>query len=137
MGTFYFSPIYMVRWWIAKVRGNDLPRYKIYGRNFLDDHTLFERIYPAAGTTLNDKAFQNLFVGLNWEIARGGSLFAGYHFGRVNVLRSPNTFTIGQSAATQEQFDLWTDKTWKTNFALGVNLDLMVVTNLFRQTPAK
>lgn len=128
MATYYFSPVYLIRRAINK----NLPKYKVNGRNFLDDHGLFERIYPAVGVALNDKAFENIFLGLNWEIARGGSFFIGWHFGRVNVFKGPANFEFGTTTITQQGFELAKDQAWRTEIAFGVNLDVLVITNLFR-----
>lgn len=143
MATFYFSPLYFVRWLRDNAKSatstskKNLPKYKIYSRSLLDDHGLFERIYPTVGVALNDKAFQNLFVGVNWEIARGGSFFAGWHFGRVNTFTPTQTsstpnFQFGTTAITQQAFDLARDQQWQTDFAIGANLDITVITNLFK-----
>ncbi|HTE00849.1 MAG TPA: hypothetical protein VK668_16270 [Mucilaginibacter sp.] len=130
MATFYTSPIILLEKYLF---GMDIPNYKLTGRNFLDDHKIYERIFPALGVSLTDKAFKNIFIGLNWEIARGASVFAGVHYGEVNTFSTENNFKFEETVINEAEFNLRTNTKWKSAFAIGANLDLIVVTNLFKQ----
>ncbi|MCB0768404.1 MAG: hypothetical protein KDB95_14440, partial [Flavobacteriales bacterium] len=93
----------------------------------------------------SDEAFENLFFGLNWEIARGGSLFFGAHYGRVNTFTpTSDDFQFGLTPITQEGFELATDTKWQLapglsnlsklsldQFCFGANIDLRLITRLF------
>lgn len=108
------------------------PRQGLSGRNFLDDHTIWQRFYPTVGVSLSKNVFENLFFGVNWEIARGLSLFAGGHWGKVNTFDyAPTDYVQGETAVTQEQFDYHINTAWKVGWVYGVKLDVKVVSNLF------
>jgi len=128
MATFYTSPIILLEKYLF---GIDIPNYKLTGRNFLDDHKIYERIYPAVGVAINEQTFKNLFFGLNWEIARGAAFFAGIHYGEVNTFRIDNDFEFERTMISETDFILRKNKAWNHNFAFGANLDILVVTNLF------
>jgi len=128
MATFYTSPIII----LEKLFGADIPNYKLTGRNFLEDHKIYERIYPSIGVSLNDKSFENLFFGLTWEFARGGSIWSGFQYGKVNTFDEPDGYEFGKTVTTDAEFKLRKDTDWKTNFAIGVNLDIKLVTDLFK-----
>jgi hypothetical protein len=127
MAVLYTSPIVLLR----KLFGGNVPDYQLTGRNLLNDHKIYERIYPTVGIKLGDKAFQNIFFGATWEFARGGSVFAGWHYGEVNTFEGEDDFNFGSTPITETQFNLRTNREWKTDFAIGLNLDLKLVTNLF------
>lgn len=129
MATFYTSPVIM----LEKLFGRrDIPDYMLSGRNFLEDHKIYERIYPAIGVGFTDKTLENLFFGFNWEFARGGAVFGGWHYGKVNVYNAPDNFEFEKIPVTTDEFDLRKNNVWKTNFAIGLNLDIMIIRNLFR-----
>lgn len=129
MATFYASPVMLLK------RRGSVPDFKRYGRSFLDDHAWYERIFPCVGVGISDQAFENLFLGLNWEFARGGSLWLGYHYGKVNVYEEPEGFIYGETPTSQDEFNLRTDSQWRWSKleepSFGVNLDLRLVTRLF------
>lgn len=126
MASFYVSPVIVVQ----KLLGRDIPTYKLYGRNFLDDHKIYERIYPTIGVSLNQKAFDNLFFGLNWEFARGGAIFLGRHYGKVNVFEK-DQFTFQSTNITEAEFNVIKNTAWRTNWAFGAKLDIKIFRNLF------
>ena len=128
MATFYTSPVVLIEKYLMN---KNFPFYKLTGRNFLDDHTIWERIYPAIGVSLNSSTFQNIFYGFNWEIARGLSIFYGWHYGKVNVFEMPD-LTEGVTPITQSQFDLYSKTKWKTAECFGVKADIMIISNLFQ-----
>jgi len=126
MASFYVSPIIL----LESLFGKKIPFYKLTGRNFLDDHKVYERFYPTIGVGVSDKAFENIFYGINWEIARGLSIFGGWHYGKVNTFEMPN-FEAGITPVTSEQFEFYQNTKWKTSTAFGIKLDIMIVRNLF------
>lgn len=128
MATFYTSPIVLLRSLFSK----KVPFYKLTGRNFLDDHKFYERFYPAIGVGINtgDKSFNNIFYGMNWEVARGLSVFAGWHYGKVRTFEMPG-YEEGITPVTQKEFDYYSRTSWKTSTAFGIKADILVVTNLF------
>ncbi|MCP4155537.1 MAG: hypothetical protein GY757_47880 [bacterium] len=130
MATFYTSPVVLLG---KLLLGKKVLKYKLTGRSYLNDHKLLERIYPAIGIGLSDKALENLFFGLNWEFARGGSVFAGVHYGKVNVFEVDEEFEFGETVVTEAEFSLKQNTRWKAAFAVGVNLDIMIVKNLFKK----
>ena len=127
MGTIYFSPIVFIEKEIFNI---DIPKFKLKGRSSVADHNLIERIYPTFGLSIYDYSFLNIFYGLNWEIIRGGSLFVGFHTGKINVYNGSPGFQFGQTATTSDEFNLNTDTKWDTKFAIGATIDLKVVLGL-------
>ncbi|MCI9843623.1 hypothetical protein [Flavobacterium pectinovorum] len=127
MATFYYSPIVILESLLGK---KTIPFYKLNGRNFLDDHKIYERFYPTVGVGLNDKVFENLFIGINWEVVRGFALFYGWNYRKVNTFEMPN-FESGSTPVTEDQFNYYTNEKWKTKPAFGIKLDLLVVKGLF------
>lgn len=127
MATFYYSPVVILESMFGK---KTVPFYKLNGRNFLDDHKIYERFYPTVGVGLNDKVFENLFFGINWEVVRGFAIFYGWNYRKVNTFNMPN-FEAGVTTVTQDQFDYYTNEKWLTKPAYGIKLDLLVVTGLF------
>lgn len=126
MATFYYSPVVILESIFGK---KPVPFYKLNGRNFLDDHKIYERIYPTVGVGLSDKVFENLFIGLNWEVVRGFALFYGWNYRKVNTFNMPG-FEAGMPV-TEDQFNYYTNEDWKTKPAYGIKLDLLVVMGLF------
>jgi hypothetical protein len=115
---------------IEKLLGADIPWNKTYSRNFLDDHRFFERIYPAIGVGFTDKTLENIFYGVDWEVTRGLGLFIGWHRGKINVYNGATDFIFGETVTSESEFNLKSDRNWKTDFAIGVNIDPLVVTRL-------
>ena len=139
MSTFYASPIILLEKYIFKPKDKngikiDIPNYKLTGRNFVLDHKIYERIYPAVGLSINEQALENIFYGFNFEAVRGASLFVGWHHGKVNTFSSTNSdFNFNESVISIENFNLNQNQKWKTDFAIGVNLDILVILNLLQQ----
>lgn len=128
MVSAYTSPIILLESLSKKKKS--IPHYKLYGRNFLDDHKFYERIYPTVGVSLSSRTFENLFFGFNFEISRGLNFFCGWHYGKVNVFNMPN-YVSGETPVTQEQFDFYTNTKWRTSTTFGVKLDALIIRNLF------
>lgn len=129
MATFYYSPIIILEDLFGK---EEIPFYKKNGRNFLDDHKIYERIYPTIGVGLKDKVFENLYYGLNWEVVRGLAIFYGWNYGKVNTFTMPD-FQDGITPVTTDEFNYYKGKQWKTAQAYGIKLDLLVFMGLFGQ----
>ncbi len=134
MATLYTSPILIVRYLIQRIagRGITIPSFQLYGRSFLLDHEWYERLYPAFGVSLNDNVFENLFYGVDFEFARGASLFIGGHYGKVNTFDTSGGIIVGASEVTQEDFGVRSNTEWKTDLAFGINLDVTIIKNLFK-----
>lgn len=133
MYTFYLSPIVVIEKLFTPTK---VQNYKIEGRSFVDDHKIYERIYPTVGIGLSNRLLDNVFVGGKWEFVRGGSVFMGYHWGKVNVLNVEESFEFEKSYITQASFDLKTDTEFKGGFCVGLNLDIRIITNLFQSGAA-
>ncbi len=127
MAVLYTSPVIALENLLGKDR---VPNIQLHGRNYLQDHKWFERIYPTVGVRLNDKVFENLFFGVTFEVARGGSLFAGAHYARRNVFNGP--FDFGKEAITAEQFAARLDQEWKADWTFGASIDIAIVSGLVR-----
>ncbi|GAA0556858.1 hypothetical protein [Chitinophaga japonensis] len=134
MYTFYLSPVVLIEKLLMpeKVRN-----YKLEGRSFADDHKIYERIYPTVGIGLNDRLLDNIFLGGKWEFIRGGSVFLGYHWGKVNTLETEPGFEFEKTEVSQAAFDLKTNMQWKGAFCFGLNLDVRIIANLFQATAAR
>jgi hypothetical protein len=130
MATLYVSPFTVLR---SLFNDGNVPWYKLTGRSFLDySGNILDRVYPSFGVGFTDRTFENLLFGANIEVARGGSIFIGYHYGKVNVFDAPAGFTFGQTVMNQDEFNLRQGTKWKGAFAIGANVDLRIITNLFR-----
>lgn len=128
MGTLYFSPVAYFERYVLR---NNTPLFKVKGRSSLEDHCLLERIYPTFGLAINEHSFQNIFYGVNWEIIQGGSLFLGWHTGKINTYTNTTAgFTYGTTAVTEDQFNYQQDTKWATKFAVGATVDLRLVLGL-------
>jgi hypothetical protein len=130
MATLYVSPFTVLR---SLFNDGNVPWYKLTGRSFLDySGNILDRVYPSFGVGFTDRTFENLLFGANIEVARGGSVFIGYHYGKVNVFDAPAGFTFGQTVMNQDEFNLRQGTKWKGAFAIGANVDLRIITNLFK-----
>ena len=139
--TLYTSPFTLIRYAIQKQKlkkrssldmKNPVPKSQKWQKSYLYERSLLDRFYPTIGVGLKDKTFENLFGGFNIEFARGGYLFLGVHYGKVNFFEKPENFEFGKTIITQAEFDLRKDEKWKINFAAGINVDFVILTNLFK-----
>lgn len=133
MASFYASPVLILESIFGKKR---IPFYKLTGRSFLDDHKIYERIYPTIGVGVTDKSFENIFYGLNWEIARGLCIFYGFHTGKVNTFEMPS-FQPEVTPVTNDEFEFYKNTKWKTSKTIGVKLDIIIIRNLFQTMSAQ
>jgi hypothetical protein len=130
MATVYTSPIVLIEKLFDKE--NNIPWNKTYGRNFLDDHKFYERIYPVIGVGLTDNSLENIFYGLNWEVTRGAGIFFGWHWGKINTYNASSGFEFEKTPTSQAEFDLNTNQQWKTStLSIGVNVDPVLILRLF------
>jgi hypothetical protein len=127
MASFYTSPIVLLK----NLFGNKQPFHKMSGRNFLADHKLLERIYPTIGVGISEKALENLFLGFNWEFARGGSVYLGYHYGKVRTFSADQNFVFGVTPVSESEFQVRQQVKWQRELAFGVNIDFKVMKYFF------
>ncbi|MDD2987137.1 hypothetical protein [Flavobacterium sp.] len=132
MYTFYVSPVILIQRYI--LGDKKIKNYQLEGRNFVEDHEIYQRIYPTFGIGLSDRLLDNLFGGFKWEFVRGGSVFVGYNWSKVNVLNVDADFEYGNSTITQESFDLKKDNRFRRDFCFGLNLDTRIIFNLFQKS---
>lgn len=126
MATMYSSPVV----WIQSLFDKEIPSYKLYGRNFLDDHAWYQRFYPTIGLEVSSSALESFLGGLSFEFARGGNLFGGVHYGKVSRMNLPEGFIEGQTPISEEEFNLLLEEEWDIGFAFGLSLDIGVITKL-------
>ncbi|WP_152969744.1 hypothetical protein [Pedobacter sp. Hv1] len=139
--TLYTSPITLIKYYVDKKKisqgrlneiNNPVADFQLHSKDYLYMRPVWERIYPTVGVGLTDKIFQNLFFGLNWEFARGGSIFIGGHYGKVNVFNAPEGFEFQKTNLTADQYNLYQNIDWRTDWAFGASLDFSIITNLFK-----
>ncbi|MDJ1484226.1 hypothetical protein QNI16_27255 [Cytophagaceae bacterium YF14B1] len=84
------------------------------------------------GTAISQNLFNDLFLGLNYEFAKGGNFSAGVHYGEHKALAGYDNFTYGKSKFSGSAFDnsLMRNQ-WDLGFFIGVNIDFRIV-NAFR-----
>lgn len=118
-------------WWstLRYLQGSDITR----GRDVLKEPNLITRINPTFGIGLRGKLENNLFAGFNFEFARGGSISAGWHYGKVNTLLDEN-FQLGITEFTEQQTDIKTFERWKWSGFFGITLDSRIFNKLFSST---
>ena len=87
-------------------------------------------MYPAVGAGISDRSFENLFAGINWEIARGLCVFYGWHWGKVHTFTMTN-YIASETPVTEKQFEFYQNNAWKRSSAFGLKLDILVIRNLF------
>lgn len=114
-------------WVVGKIKSS--PFYRLTGRNFLDDHKIYERFYPTVGVGVSNRILENFFYGINWEIARGLSLFGGWHYGKVRTFEKPG-YIPGQTPVTPDEFEFYQKNKWKTETVVGAKLDILIIRNL-------
>ncbi len=102
------------------------------GRDILKDDPTFslKRVFPTIGVTIDNKFSENFFAGFVYEFARGGSIIAGMHYGRVKQLADQN-FVLGQDTFLGGDADIRTNKVYKPALFLGVNIDTRIFNTLF------
>lgn len=109
-------------------RGSNITR----GRDVLKEPMLIERINPTFGISLDGKMRDNIFAGVNFEFARGGSINLGYHWGKVTKLNLDG-FELGTTPFTGTTVP--TSEEWDGRFFVGVMLDTRIINTLFNNRP--
>jgi len=95
------------------------------GRDILKEATFWERLNPTFGVSLNNEWRENFFFGGNFEFARGGSITAGCHYGKVQKLADSN-FKLGTDVYTGTKEEIKLTDTWQTGFFFGITLDTRI-----------
>ncbi len=115
-------------WWstIRYLGGSSITR----GRDVLKEPDFLTRFNPTFGVGLSRSIENNFFAGINFEFARGGSITAGWHYGKVSRLLDRD-FKLGETAFTGTQADIKTDDVWKWGGFFGVTLDTRIFNRLF------
>ncbi|SDF15541.1 hypothetical protein SAMN05216464_113143 [Mucilaginibacter pineti] len=120
-------------WWstFKYFKGDPLTR----GRDVLKEPNLITRINPTFGVGLKGNLENNFFGGFNFEFARGGSLSAGWHYGKVTKLLD-DKFQLGVSEFAGQQADIKTTDSWRWGGFFGVTLDTRIFNRLFSSSKA-
>ncbi len=102
------------------------------GRDILKDEPTFSwtRIFPTAGVSFDKDFKENIFLGAVYEFARGGSIIAGMHYGKVNVLADKN-FKLGETRFSGTDNTIKLDSKYKAGFFIGINVDTRIINVLF------
>jgi hypothetical protein len=114
---FYWKPT--VDWLVGKLKGKS---HITQGRDILKEATFWERLNPTFGVAINSEWKENFFFGGNFEFARGGSVSAGWHYGKVQKLADQN-FKLGTDVYTGTKDEIKLTDTWETGFFIGITLD--------------
>lgn len=117
---YYWKPT--IDWVSGKLKGkSNITR----GRDILKEATFWERLNPTFGVAINSEWRENFFFGGNFEFARGGSISAGWHYGKVQKLADSN-FKLGTDVYTGTKEDIKLTDTWQTGFFFGITLDTRI-----------
>jgi hypothetical protein len=110
------------------LRGSNITR----GRDVLKEANFIERINPTVGFALTGSVTDNVFAGVTFEFARGGSLVGGYHFGKVKRLLDPN-FKPGETTFSGAAGDIQTTMVSKRDVFFGIILDTRILNAIFKK----
>ncbi|MFT3705242.1 MAG: hypothetical protein QM802_22940 [Agriterribacter sp.] len=115
-------------WWptLRYLAGSSLTR----GRDVLKEPNFLTRFNPTFGIGLTSDIQSNFFAGINFEFARGGSITAGWHYGKTNRLLDKD-FKLGETEFNGTQADIKTENVWKWAGFFGVTLDTRIFNRLF------
>jgi hypothetical protein len=115
-------------WWptFKYLAGSSVTR----GRDVLKEPDFITRINPTFGIGLKGNLENNFFTGFNFEFARGGSISAGWHYGKVSTLLD-ETFQPGVTEFAGQKTDIITTDHWKWGGFFGVTLDTRIFNRLF------
>lgn len=121
-----FNVIFYWKASIDYLRGKLVKKTHItQGRDILKEATLWERINPTFGVSINSEWRENLFFGGNFEFTRGGSISAGWHYGKIQKLADRN-FKLGTDVYTGTKDEIKLTDTWETGFFIGITLDTRI-----------
>lgn len=122
---YYWKPT--IDWVTGELKGkSNITR----GRDILKEATFWERLNPTFGVAINSEWSENYFFGLNFEFARGGSISAGWHYGKVQELADSN-FKLGTDVYTGTKEEIKLTDTWRTGFFFGITLDTRIFNKMF------
>ncbi|WP_214226155.1 hypothetical protein [Pedobacter sp. B4-66] len=122
---FYWKP--SIDWLEGKLKkSSNITR----GRDVLKEATFLERLNPMFGVSINSEWRENFFVGGNFEFVRGGSISAGYHYGKIQQLVD-KSFVLGQDVFTGTKADIKLTDAWKWDFFFGLTLDTRIFSRIF------
>jgi hypothetical protein len=108
--------------------GSDLMR----GRDIMKEPSWYQRINPTFGLAIDNegKIFDNCFLGLNFEFARGGSITFGAHLRKTQQLALKNPdgsdFSLGTDIFRGTEAEITTIDDWKCGFFFGIALDTRI-----------
>lgn len=122
---YYWKPT--VEWITGKLKGSS---HITRGRDILKEATFWERLNPTFGVALSNKWDENFFLGGNFEFARGGSISAGWHYGKVQSLVD-NKFKLDQDVFTGTKDDIKLTNSWRWSTFIGVTVDTRIFNALF------
>ena len=122
---YYWKPT--VDWITGKLKGSD---HITRGRDVLKEATFWERLNPIFGVALSDKWKENFFLGGNFEFARGGSISAGWHYGKVQSLVD-DKFKLGEDVFTGTKDEIKLTNSWKWNSFIAITVDTRIFNALF------
>ncbi|WP_282160826.1 hypothetical protein [Ulvibacterium marinum] len=88
----------------------------------------FERLGIVVGTRIDADLDENFLGGVSYDLARGLSITAGVHYGRVNAIGGYDDFNFGEDTFSGE---LITTKKWQAHLFIGTTIDLRVFGLLF------
>jgi hypothetical protein len=99
------------------------------GRDILKEPNFFERFNPTFGVSLDKNFNENIFLGLVFEFARGGSITGGWHYGKFNKL-GDKKFELGKTEFNGTKADIVLSEDWGWGMYLGINLDTRIFNKL-------
>jgi len=82
------------------------------------------------GIGVDEDLFQDLFLGLNLEFAKGGYLSGGIHLGKHNVLSNRSDFDYGTDIWNREFDNSLMREQWDIGYYVGVTIDFRVIAQM-------
>jgi hypothetical protein len=79
------------------------------------------------GTQLSKKFFDDVLLGLNYDIAKGFSMAAGVHYGEHKVLAGYEQFKYGKDEYLQTFDNSKMNSQWDFGFFAGINVNMGVI----------
>ncbi|MCW3105700.1 MAG: hypothetical protein JWQ09_206 [Segetibacter sp.] len=129
MYTAYFS-FYNLLFPTPKLGDGSSYRYNAWGRSYLDDESnILRKIYPCFGVGLNGTVLTNWYIGFNMEPMKGFGIFVGQNLRKVTTFDMPDV-SFGTTAVTQDQFNYYQNNKLKSGWALGITLDLSILSRI-------
>lgn len=84
------------------------------------------------GTKISQNIFDDLFLGLSYEFAKGGSFASGAHYGQHTTIVGYNRFRFGETQYDRPDFtpEVDTRQRWDLSWYIGVNIDSRIISHL-------